>query len=298
MGSVPTYPATELNRIMTSPARARTEPASGGFMRAVMRHHDMDDVDEEVVMMRPEKKITQEDQDAIDGKARKRAMKNLVNSWQERLQLISVITTFFASTEAAMLVNTKPVQGSNDWGNNALKASNASLLGALIVHVYAAVLSFLGAFLLIRYKLKEASREEMLAEGMVHSPLAGSVFKDVERHATQAGMDLGLQQTITNNNGAATSAPERNKREGSYPVEPPIISRNPHVEQVGPFMGKVSSHLLSRTHTLCVFLAAIGFVLAIVGILCYAWASQPREVSIFASMCLGAAFVTMVVLLI
>ena len=34
-----------------------------------------------------------------------------------------------------MLVNTKPSSG--DWENNVLKASNASLLGALIVHVYA-----------------------------------------------------------------------------------------------------------------------------------------------------------------
>jgi len=35
-----------------------------------------------------------------------------------------------------MLVNTKPLV-SDDWENNVLKASNASLLGALILHVYA-----------------------------------------------------------------------------------------------------------------------------------------------------------------
>lgn len=34
---------------------------------------------------------TQKDQDKDDEEARKRAMRNLVNSWQERLQLISVI---------------------------------------------------------------------------------------------------------------------------------------------------------------------------------------------------------------
>lgn len=38
-----------------------------------------------------------------------------------------------------MLVNTKPT--ADDWENNALKASNASLLGALIVHVYAGTYS-------------------------------------------------------------------------------------------------------------------------------------------------------------
>ncbi|KAL4079285.1 hypothetical protein J3A83DRAFT_4368030 [Scleroderma citrinum] len=35
--------------------------------------------------------------------ARKRAIKHLVNSWQERLQLISVITTFFASAEPQVI---------------------------------------------------------------------------------------------------------------------------------------------------------------------------------------------------
>ena len=216
-----------------------------------------------------------------------------------------------------MLVNTKPANP-NDWGSGALKASNASLLGALIVHVYAgtccvwdylesshvfnlhaAILSFLGAFLLIRYKLKEATREEMIAEGikMVNSPLAGSMSRDVEQ---DPAIDLGLQvqQTLTNNgrpidNHTAKSAPGPMKK-GSFPIEPPIISKNPHVEQVGPFMGNVSSHLLSRTHSLCVFLASVGFVLAIVGILCYAWASQPTEVSIFASTCFGGVLLAIV----
>jgi len=169
---------------------------------------------------------------------------------------------------------------------------------------YVAVLSFLGAFLLIRYKLKEATREEMIAEGMkwFHSPLGGSVIRDVEQDL----VDLGLQQTHVSNDArsttnrpvnAAAPAPERNMRNGSYAVEPPIFSSNPHIEQVGPFMWNVPSHLLSRTHALCVFLAAVGFILAIVGILCYAWASQPRAVSIFASTCLGGAVLAMVILL-
>ncbi|KAN0081326.1 hypothetical protein V8E55_008950 [Tylopilus felleus] len=299
MSSLPTYgPATELHRIMTSPGHARTEPPPRGFMRSVMRYRDMDEVYDEGAMMPtlPQKKITQEEQDEIDEKARKKAMRNLVNSWQERLQLISVITTFFASTEAAMLVNTKPATGSKEWGNGALKASNASLLGALIVHVYAAVLSFMGAFFLIRYKLKEASRDEMLAEGMVNSPLAGSVFKDIESNPTV------LRQTVTNNGAQLGlqngTPPEQNKKKGSYPVEPPILARNPHLEQVGPFRLNVSSHLLSRTHALCVSLAVAGFILAIVGIICYAWASQPTEVSIFASVCLGGAILAMIILFI
>ncbi|KIJ15540.1 hypothetical protein PAXINDRAFT_11658 [Paxillus involutus ATCC 200175] len=275
------------HRIMTTGGRAQTEPANGGFMRVVMRSQHDEPLDEVGIIDRP-RKITQEEQDAADDKARKRAMKNLVSSWQERLQLISVITTFFATTEAAMLVNTKP-QTSDDRNNGALNASNASLLGALIMHVYAAVLSFLAAFLLIRLKLKEATREELIAEGikMVSSPLGGSVHvRDVERDPND----------VDGRTGATNAAPEPQMGRGPFSVELPIISTNPHIEQVGPFMSTISSQLLSRIHTLCVSFAAIGFVLAIAGIICYAWALHPRSVSIFTSICLGGAILSMAIL--
>jgi len=44
---------------MTTPARARTQPNPGGFMRSVMRHRDMDDIDEGVMILNqpePQKK--------------------------------------------------------------------------------------------------------------------------------------------------------------------------------------------------------------------------------------------------
>ena len=44
---------------MTSNVRARTDPpaATGGFIGSVMRHHDMDDLDEGIMMLtQPEKK--------------------------------------------------------------------------------------------------------------------------------------------------------------------------------------------------------------------------------------------------
>lgn len=40
------------------------------------------------------RKWTQEDQDQIDEKARRKAMSELVQSWMDRLQLISVIVSF------------------------------------------------------------------------------------------------------------------------------------------------------------------------------------------------------------
>ncbi|KAG1860849.1 hypothetical protein F4604DRAFT_1131027 [Suillus subluteus] len=250
----------------------------------------------------PPRKRTQKDQDKADEKARKRAMTNLVNSWQERLQLISVITTFFASIEAGMLVPVNTDPNAVNALPGLLKAANAGFLGALIMHVYAAVLSFLAAFLLIRYKLKEASNEELFAEGrakgfqITASPVNGSFqVQDIERDA----QDNDAQKFDPENSGTLDNHtdtkcdPPALRRMGSQPAEPPIFVRDPHLEQVGFWSPTISSHLLSRVHTLCILFAGFGFILAIMGIMAYAWALQSKEVSIFVTVCFGGAVLAM-----
>ncbi|KAJ7647696.1 hypothetical protein FB45DRAFT_702523, partial [Roridomyces roridus] len=74
---------------------------------------------------------------------------DLTQSWMDRLQLISVIATFFASTEAGMLQLT----------SNSSQIANSSMLGALVLHIFAAIISFIGAFVLVRYNLLEARQE-------------------------------------------------------------------------------------------------------------------------------------------
>ncbi|EIW80370.1 hypothetical protein CONPUDRAFT_82632 [Coniophora puteana RWD-64-598 SS2] len=277
---------------------------------------------------------SQKEQDDADERAHQRAMENLAGSWQERLQLISVITTFFASMEAAMLVVTDPGGADGDLSavSGVLKAANAGLLGALIMHVYSAVLSFLAAFLLTRWKLKEASKVEEKVELVTHggrfethSPpgtwrsKGSAVTQELENAPTekQNGHDATGQrpspdpapghvsQSEPANAGARRGhmshnvPPPQRARSGSEPMEPPIFSRNPHLEQVGPFWlgGRPSQHLLGRMHSLCVLLATLGFALAIMGILCYGWARQPREVSIFATTILAAGIIILLALL-
>ncbi|KAG1846374.1 hypothetical protein C8R48DRAFT_733303 [Suillus tomentosus] len=261
------------------PARSQTETSSALKRLGLGRHLEEEEREFDVIF--PPRKRTQKEQDKEDEEARRRSMRNLVNSWQERLQLISVITTFFASIEAGMLVpvNTDPNAAKALPG--LLKAANAGFLGALIMHVYA-------AFLLIRYKLKEASNEELFAEGrakgfqITASPVNGAF------HVEDKGMP---EDTDTK------YVPRALPRMGSTPAEPPIFARDPHLEQVGFWNLTISSHLLSRVHALCILFAGIGFVLAIMGILTYAWALQPNEVSIFVTVCFGAAVLAMGVLL-
>lgn len=128
---------------------------------------------------------------------------------------------------------------------------------SLTVFVIPAVISFLAAFFLIRYKLKEATKQE---------------------HKVEEGTSVTPSTKST-----SSSTP------GNY-----IFSRNPHLEQVGPFNGRDKqppTHLLRRCHALCMWLAAIGFVLALMGIMCFAWAQMPMSVSIFSSICAGLCVV-------
>ncbi|TCD66744.1 hypothetical protein EIP91_000985 [Steccherinum ochraceum] len=192
---------------------------------------------------------TQEDQDLTDADTRKKAMKELVQSWMDRLQLISVITTFFAATEAQMLGITTPSE--DDPSQTRIEeTANAALAGALVTHVFAAILSFFAAFFLVRYRLNEATR----AERKVEAGLAKSQSSGATSH--------------------------------------PIFSTNPHLEPIGPFRrGHPPTHLLENCHTLCMWLAAVGFVLALAGVVCFTWALLPGSVSIFASTCMGVCLI-------
>ena len=76
----------------------------------------------------------------------------------------------------------------------------------------------------------------------------------------------------------------------------PIFSSNPHLVQVGAFRGSPPTHLLGRCHSLCVVLAILGFVLDLMGIICYAWDRLPLSVAIcstaFLALCLSCGMFT------
>ncbi|PBK86864.1 hypothetical protein ARMGADRAFT_1016920 [Armillaria gallica] len=198
------------------------------------RHNVSNDSNYGCVVGKASRNHTQEDQDKVDEEARRKATKDLVQSWMDRLQLISLITTFFASVEAGLLQVSTPDKGddSSAWE----RACNAGFLGALVVHVTASFISFFAAFFLIRFKVTETNKEELLAGGTVQ------------------------------------------------PDE--IWCANPRLVQAGPFHEQLPLDLLNKCHWLTILLSTFGFLLALMGILCLAWARQPVSVSIFTSVCL------------
>ncbi|KII90939.1 hypothetical protein PLICRDRAFT_107311, partial [Plicaturopsis crispa FD-325 SS-3] len=231
---------------------------------------------------------TQKDQDEADEEAQRKAMKDLVQSWMDRLQSISVVTTFFASTEAGQ--TTVPDSGDQKSMTSVEVTANAALVGALILHIFAAIVSFLASFYLIRYKLHVAKKEEVKAANpnIILSPVAGpAVDHDFEKDAMPTHARSAPALPVRDSQGS-----------NGAPLEPPVVwTTHPHLVQVGPFQRQPPTNLLSRCHSLSIFIAAVGFILAMVGIVCFAWARLPRSVGAFASTSMGLCLVASVLIL-
>ncbi|KAG1716475.1 hypothetical protein ID866_679 [Astraeus odoratus] len=192
------------------------------------------------------------DRDEENEEARELAVKDEIQSWKEQLQL----TSFFAFVEATILFN-RPLSPS-DWNNTCLKLSNAGLLCGLIMQVYAALLSFVVAFILIEYKLKDAmEEEEYLAEEKPCTEHSG-VFPHTEHtehkgHGTISGGEL---------------------EHSGFPTG-----------------------VLKRIYSACIAFSSLGLLAAIVGVVFYAWASQPWEVELVVTACAGTSVLTVAALI-
>lgn len=163
-----------------------------------------------------------------------------------------------------------------------LQVANASFLGATVLHSWAgtyflqcanvagalinfcaAIVSFLAAFVLVRYKLKEATKEEHKAEA---SGKGGMVSNGPMSHSPDTEKN--------------TDAHNKSRRITS---EPAVHSCDPRLEQYGPFNRQPPIHLLERCHTICMTSATVGFVLGLLAFVAYSWNSQGTAVGAFTS---------------
>ena len=170
--------------------------------------------------------------------------------------------------ESQLLGTTAPDPDSRQDDPWASQIANAALTGALVIHIFAAILAFLAAFFLIRYKLTVARREERKVE-------------------------FGLSDsTVNGGSDSSNTEPGSQSRSSTTSSDPPIWSSNPHLEQVGPFRrGRPPTHLLDHCHSLCMWLSVVGFVFALVGVLCFAWSRLALGGGIVASICIGTCLV-------
>ncbi|THH13662.1 hypothetical protein EW146_g6581 [Bondarzewia mesenterica] len=187
----------------------------------------------------PVRKRTQQDQDKEDEAAHKNAMKELVQSWMDRLQLISVLACFstsplphsdrafrqpfFAAMEAQLLGNSAP--SGNTPASITNQVANIGLICALIVHSFAAIISFLAAFVLIRFKLTE-EQEELEAEGLPYASPTSVAGQTDTREKEQPSFSPMSSQSASVTVSQLVPPMQTAKRPR------PIFSTNPHIEQL------------------------------------------------------------------
>ena len=139
-----------------------------------------------------------------------------------------------------------------------------------------AILSFTAAFFLVRSRVKEASRQELKVEikEAVHRSNGHSNGNPLD--TSQAHDSSGLPEGV---DVSQLSGAELDQLKEQV-LNQPIFSADPRLEAVGPFRrGKPPTHLLESCHTLCMLLSVLGFIMAMVGVLCYGWAMLPRSSS-------------------
>ena len=159
-----------------------------------------------------------------------------------------------------------------------------------------AIISFLAAFALIRYKLKEAKKEELKVEGFAYASPISAEAQSIAQEGTDdkpSCSDPKLSNHPSTVDLADPTFPPILSHHYT-PINIPIFTTDPHLEQVGPFRTRQPpTGLLERAHTLCISMATVGFVLIMIGIVFWVWAQLPRSVSVAATavvvMCTGPA---------
>ncbi|KII95672.1 hypothetical protein PLICRDRAFT_225726 [Plicaturopsis crispa FD-325 SS-3] len=215
--------------------------------------------------------------DVVD-KATQQANSQLVQAWMDRLQVLSVLTTFFASMDGSLLalaIEGPPTAATKGKSKaHYSEFANACISGALIFHIAAAVISFVASFILLHYRIKDAKT--------VHDPPSD---------------DDGTTRSPSTSFSGGRPQPDDIKpltAKSPIPTSPRLIRIEPMVfiEKTQAFDWFKRSkapepplRLLTRCHTLCISLCGIGFVLAIVGVLAFSWTSLSKGVSAFSTVC-------------
>ncbi|PCH36532.1 hypothetical protein WOLCODRAFT_166981 [Wolfiporia cocos MD-104 SS10] len=256
----------------------------------------------------------------------RKAILYVVKVWLDRLQLVSAITTFFASIDALLF---SLASGATHIDNSTVhiwsrtdELTSACLAGALIFHICAAIVAFIGSFVLCRLELESAEAQE---ERLLDEETGGV---DVRRTVTTTSQ----QATDTKHRLSASESPTLEEKQ--TPADPMQIGAFLEEEIRRKLLGRVvvrrahpldafngftrrrpqernasiatdTQHhrsgrfrtqelpiqMLARCLTLSVGMAMLGFALGTLGVLAYAWAVTPHSVSIFSTACLGGCLV-------
>ncbi|OBZ69587.1 Eukaryotic translation initiation factor 4 gamma [Grifola frondosa] len=213
----------------------------------------------------------------------KKAMLAVVQVWVDRLQSITVVTTFFTSVDGLLFSlssSTRPTDV-HAWTRTD-KLTNASLGGALIFHVCAAIIAYMGSYVLIRYRLGDATKHESSVESRRPSSVGpAEKLRTMDTRRPSGSLDatltpqspipfpLDFVETLTDLRGLITIHQVRPLGFLSFAVRTPMGKHDGERQVRDDAIAALQSlvRLLSRCHTLSVVMSMLGFVLALLGIL-------------------------------
>ncbi|KAL7277767.1 hypothetical protein ACG7TL_008710 [Trametes sanguinea] len=218
--------------------------------------------------------------------AMKQALCSVVQVWLDRLQSMAVVTTFFVSIDSLLFSLTAGTRSADlkAWSMRD-QVINASLGGAIIFHAFAAIVAYIGSYVLIRFRLNNAEKVEERTEGQYTTAPA-------RPSAEKRRMKSSHRQSISAASTAAPMSPTDTIRD--FPLErktdPEASVKDAAIAGLENIVG-----VLSRAHNVSAAMASLGFILALLGILTYSWTAVPTSLGIFASVCMGVCFLAALV---
>ncbi|KAF9652820.1 hypothetical protein BDM02DRAFT_2631671 [Thelephora ganbajun] len=224
-----------------------------------------------------------------------------VQLWLSRLQLVTVVTAFFASTDGLLLGRVGAYDTANTSVGNIL--THTALSGALALHVSAAIIAYLASFVLVKYnRISVPASGEDSVGTPGHNPQQGR-----EKAPTSPGGSVKIPQP---------DHPMGLQSLGQHPVTGafnPMITiervylRNFFRTRPSASLFYASSsgpdtvtapelqdahNMLVRSNSVCVLLTFVGLLLAILGIMAYVWTTFTLASGIFVSVCFIVGLIT------
>lgn len=197
----------------------------------------------------------------------------LVAAWMQRLQTLTLITTFLASIDGTLFTLTStPSPVSLAASEESEELVYACFAGALVFHVCSSILGYAASFALIRYQIVDAATPPVETDALG------------KRSVTASG--LPGDEIINGKQLLLKAIPPL------YAVQ--SLLQIPSTFQFRSRTSNPPLDLLTRCHFTILALSGAGFILALLGIATYAWFGLQRVVGIFTMACLGTSLLSCV----
>ncbi|KAF9777860.1 hypothetical protein BJ322DRAFT_1114634 [Thelephora terrestris] len=220
-----------------------------------------------------------------------KSLMSSVELWMSRLQLVTALSAFFASTDGLLLGRVGTFVPTDTSIGNIL--THTTLSGALVLHISAAIISYLACFVLVKYNrisvpVTEEGDTVVPPRRETTATSQGGTAKSPQSVRSTDLNSFGQQPTIGAFEQIITI--ERVYLRNFLRTRPAAFTRRFYAPPSEP--GSVTTpelqdahNVLLRCNSVCVILTFVGLLLATIGIMAYVWTTFTLAAGIFVSVC-------------